>query len=135
MKISKDTQTKARRIFRLCLKDGAIDPERAETVLRFLAARKPRNYVPLLAALARLVRLEAAKRRVKVDSALPLDEREQSEIRAKLERKYGENLEYEWNVRPELIAGIRLQAGDDVLDGSLKARIERIAQATESLVS
>ncbi|WPX40762.1 F0F1 ATP synthase subunit delta [Akkermansia sp. N21116] len=133
MKISKDTQTKARRLLKLCMVNGFLDHARVRTIARTLAERKPRNYLPLLSAFANLVRLELAKKTVTVQSAVPLTDAEKSDIASGLEQKYGPGLDYDWSILPELIGGIHLQIGDNVLDGTLKTRIDKLRQSVESL--
>lgn len=132
MKISKDTQTKARRLLKLCMKNGALESSLVRKVSQALVERKPRNYISLLAAFTNFVRLELAKKAVTVQSAMPLTDSEKAEITGGLEHKYGPGLEYNWSVRYELIAGIHLQVGDDVLDGTLKTRIDRLRQSAAS---
>ncbi len=133
MKISKDTQTKARRLLKLCMVDKALDETRVRKVTQTIAARKPRNYLALLTAFTKLVRLELAKKTVTVQSAISLTEMEKSDICSGLEQIYGSGLSYDWSIRPELIGGIHLQIGDNVLDGTLKTRIDRLRQSVDSL--
>ena len=51
----------------------------------------------------------------------------------KLAAKYGEGLYYHWEVAPELLGGIRIQVGDDVRDGSVRSKIDRLADLARSL--
>jgi F-type H+-transporting ATPase subunit delta len=49
-----------------------------------------------------------------------------------LQIQYGNGLQYQWEVDPSMIAGIRLKVGDDVIDGTVKARIDRLVQGLET---
>ncbi|MFM8590801.1 MAG: F0F1 ATP synthase subunit delta, partial [Limnohabitans sp.] len=46
-----------------------------------------------------------------------------------LERRFGRRLHASVQVRPELIGGIRVTVGDEVLDTSVKARLEQMKAA------
>ncbi|WP_418670829.1 F0F1 ATP synthase subunit delta [Akkermansia sp.] len=54
-------------------------------------------------------------------------------MQQKLAAKYGEGLYYHWEVAPELLGGIRIQVGDDVRDGSVRSKIDRLADLARSL--
>ena len=44
MKIGKDTQNAARRLFRLCMDGNAVAEDRVRLIARKIAERKPRNF-------------------------------------------------------------------------------------------
>ncbi|BCX47888.1 F0F1ATP synthase subunit delta [Haloferula helveola] len=129
MKISKVAASTARRIFRLCQTDGRLDEERLAKAVRQLATEKPRDYRGILGALKRLVRLELESRRVIIESADTLDEATQQRVTAGLIAKYGNQLTFEYRVNPELLGGLKVRVGSDVWDGSVKGRLDRLAQA------
>ena len=64
---------------------------------------------------------------VTVTSAAPLDEAEQRKLAAALERRLGRSVRLQCTTDPALIGGAVLRAGDLVIDGSLRRRLERIA--------
>lgn len=128
MKISKEVQAQARRLMRACIgADGLPDEAAVRRVAATLQERKPRNYVPLLAAFTDLLRLEQARRTATVTSAVPLTEQQQAAIRARLDARHT-GLEYEWKTDPSLIAGLTVKVGDNVTDASVKSRIERLSR-------
>ena len=129
MKIGKDTQNAARRLFRLCMDGNAVAEDRA----RKIAERKPRNYAALLKAFSGMVEYAVKSRTATIQSAVPLTEEERSLIQAKLEARYGGALYYRWEVEPSLLAGVRIQVGDDVKDGSVRSRIDRLAAMARTL--
>lgn len=126
MKISRDTQTMARRLFRLCLVDGLLDDDRVRKVSATITSGKWRSKLALLVAFTRLVKLQQDKRRATVWSAVPLTGDEQDKITGRLEQRYGRGLHFEWVVDPSLIAGIRVKVADDVTDGTIKTRIDNL---------
>jgi F-type H+-transporting ATPase subunit delta len=48
------------------------------------------------------------------------------QLRADLQKKYGEDLEFDFNVNPELLGGLRVQVGSHVWDGSVRAKLETL---------
>lgn len=64
---------------------------------------------------------------VVVTSAAPLDDSERGKLAAALERRLGRSVRLQCATDPALIGGAVLRAGDWVLDGSLRGRLERIA--------
>lgn len=64
---------------------------------------------------------------VTVTSAAPLDDSQQRKLAAALERRLGRSVRLQCATDPALIGGAVLRAGDLVIDGSLRARLERIA--------
>lgn len=133
MKIGKDTQNAARRLFRLCMDGNSVMEDRVRLVVRKIGERKPRNYAALLAAFARLVEYAVHNRTAVVRSAVVLTDAERTGIQEKLTSKYGEGLYYQWDVDASLLGGIRIQVGDDVHDGSVRAKIDRMADLARSL--
>ena len=100
MKIGKDTQNAARRLFRLCMDGNAVAEDRVRLIARKIAERKPRNYAALLKAFSGMVEYAVKSRTATIQSAVPLTEEERSLIQAKLEARYGGALYY-WNHPPE----------------------------------
>lgn len=133
MKIGKDTQNAARRLFRLCLDGNTVAEDRVRLIARKIAERKPRNYEALLAAFSRMVEYAVKSHTATIQSAVPLTEEERSRIQTKLAAKYGDGLYYNWEVAPDLLGGVRIQVGDDVKDGSVRSKIDRLADLARTL--
>jgi len=64
-----------------------------------------------------------------VYSAFPIDGAAQAQVAAALETKFGRKLNVSVELQPELIGGIRVVVGDEVLDTSVKARLEQMKVA------
>jgi len=128
MKVSKVAQSTARRLFRLCTEDGSLDEAKFKKVVNALVKEKPRDYRGILHILRRLLRAEVASKQVTVESAEKLLVAEKKKLTDSLTAQYGSDLVFEYEVNPELIGGIRVRVGNDVLDGSVKARLERLAE-------
>jgi F-type H+-transporting ATPase subunit delta len=64
-----------------------------------------------------------------VQSAFPLDSAAIADVSATLEKRFGRKLNVSVELAPELIGGIRVVVGDEVLDTSVKARLEQMRVA------
>ena len=64
-----------------------------------------------------------------VYSAFPMDATALSDVAAMLEKRFGRKLNVSVVLEPELIGGIRVVVGDEVLDTSVKARLEQMKVA------
>ncbi len=64
-----------------------------------------------------------------VYSAFPIDAAALAEVAASLEKRFGRKLNVTVELDVELIGGIRVVVGDEVLDTSVKARLEQMKVA------
>ena len=130
MKVSKVAATTARRVFGLCqTDDGHLDEGKMRTAIARIVERKPRNYRGVLFALKRLVRLEVERSRVLVESAAELPEETRAKLESDLKSRHGDGLSFEYKITPELLGGLRVRIGNDVWDGTVKARLDRLSEA------
>ena len=129
MKISKIAAATARRLYGLCQVNGQLDDNKLRDLVSKLIAAKPRDFQAILASIQRLTRLEQARRAVVVESATALNDAERQKVVAGLTKDYGAKLTIEYKIKPELLGGLRIKVGDDVLDGSVQGRINRLSKA------
>jgi len=64
-----------------------------------------------------------------VYSAFALDGAALAELASTLEKRFGRKLNVAVELQPELIGGVRVVVGDEVLDTSVKARLEQMKVA------
>ena len=64
-----------------------------------------------------------------VHSAFPIEPQQLGDVVAALERRFGRKLQASVVIDPTLIGGIRVVVGDEVLDTSIKARLEQMRAA------
>ena len=76
-----------------------------------------------------LVNASSGVSQATVFSAFPMDEAQVAGVLGALEKRFGRKLEARVEVTPELIGGIRVVVGDEVLDTSVKARLEQMKVA------
>ena len=67
-----------------------------------------------------------------VYSAFALDAAGLADLSATLEKRFGKKLNLSVELQPELIGGVRVVVGDEVLDTSVKARLEQMKVALVS---
>jgi F-type H+-transporting ATPase subunit delta len=98
--------------------------------LALLADNRRLALLPEIAGLYEQLRNEA-ERVVKatVTSATALPASELDGIKAALKRRFGREVEVETAIDPALIGGAVIDAGDVVIDGSLKGKLERLQSA------
>ncbi len=64
-----------------------------------------------------------------VYSAFDVDAAALAELSTVLEKRFGRKLDLQVRLQPELIGGVRVVVGDEVLDTSVKARLEQMKVA------
>ena len=129
MKGSKQSRRLAKQLFRSCQVDGRLDADRVRKAVSLLIERKPRGYFGILQNLKRLVKLDEASRSARVESAVPLGQAQQEELRNSLNRLKGGYVTVEFATNPDLIGGMRVKIGDDVFDGSVKSRLVGLSES------
>ncbi|MGN6454296.1 MAG: F0F1 ATP synthase subunit delta, partial [Steroidobacteraceae bacterium] len=106
---------------------GSLGAQGANFV-RTLADNHRLGYLPEIAQLFDSLKDEAeGMADVTVSSASPLDEAQRSKLSAALEQRLRRKVRLHFEIDPALIGGAVLRAGDLVIDGSLRTRLERIA--------
>jgi F-type H+-transporting ATPase subunit delta len=61
-----------------------------------------------------------------VTSAVELDDTQRAKVETDLRSRYGSNLTIRFKVDPELLGGLVIRVGDQVLDNSLRTRLSVI---------
>ena len=72
MKINKETRQLSKALLRSSFTDGQLDSARIGSLVNSLIEKKPRNYIRVLDAYKRLLRLEMEKRSATIESATEL---------------------------------------------------------------
>jgi len=100
---------------------------------RFLAHVASNRRLALLRAISD--EFEALKRdhervlRVTVRSAAPIEDAALETLRSALAKRYARTIELQQTLDPELIGGAVIDAGNEVIDGSVRGRLARLEQA------
>ena len=128
MRSGKTIRREARQLLRLCRTNGSLDEGRVRQVVKSVLDSKRRGHLALANQFEREVRLHQMKHSAEVKSAVPLPVEMQADLRNNLSQRYGPVLETTFRQDPELIGGMRIRVGDDVYDGSIKARLAALEE-------
>ncbi|MGI5458018.1 F0F1 ATP synthase subunit delta [Streptomyces sp. CA-249302] len=103
---------------------GRANATTERLVTRLVTAPRGRSLESGLESLSKL----AAERRNRlvavVTSAVPLSDAQKQRLGAALAKLYGHTMHLNIDVDPEVLGGIRVQVGDEVINGSIADRIE-----------
>jgi F-type H+-transporting ATPase subunit delta len=127
---SKAIRRDARALYKLSLDAvGSLDASRVAAILAALDANPPPAYLPMLRAYLRLVSAEVARGEARIAHAGPLSQTEAQAIADAFARHYKRHVTPVMHSDPALIAGIRVQVGDDVHELSAAGTLAAIAEA------
>ena len=102
---------------------GGLDAEVRKFAGTLLEAGQIDQIDAILAELGRLARVGPARKTARVTSAVPLTGAEQQAFQDKVIKRFGPDLEFQFEVDPALMGGIVLRVGDQVIDGSVAAKL------------
>lgn len=109
---------------------GDAFSERFQGFLSVLSENDRLSLLPQVAELFREFREKAENRlSVKVVSAVPLEDEQANRMKDALARRYECDIELENQVDTEVIGGAVVYAGDKVIDGSLRGRLNKLANS------
>ena len=128
MKINKETRQLSKNLLRASFTDGQLDSGRVASLVKSLIEKKPRNYIQVLEAYKRLLRLEVEKRTATIETATELAPDAAAQLVSSLKRKYGSDLSARFVVNEDLLGGMRIRVGSDVWDSSVRNRLHRLQQ-------
>ena len=99
----------------------------------FIGVLADNGRLPVLAEIAAIyetLKAEAEKvTRVHVRTATALDDAEAEKLRVALKRRFGGDIEIQRSVDPSVLGRAIIDAGDVVIDGSVRGRLARLEQA------
>lgn len=97
--------------------------------LRTLAINGRLELLPEIAAQFEHHRREAEKRiKVHVVSAMAMSDEETRKLGERLEARFGREVELDVEIDESLIGGAVIRAGDEVIDGSVRGRLEQLGR-------
>lgn len=109
---------------------GPSLPAQAQNFLRTVIDNGRLAALPEMAAQFRaLVNARRGTSDAVIQSAFPIDAAALADVVASLEKRFGRKLHAKVEVDPSLIGGIRVVVGDEVLDTSVRARLEQMKVA------
>jgi F-type H+-transporting ATPase subunit delta len=109
---------------------GTPLPDSGKNFLRTLIENGRISVLPAIAVhFHALVNARSGSSDATVFSAFPIDGQGLASVSSVLERRFGRKLNLAVQLEPALIGGIRVVVGDEVLDTSVKARLEQMKVA------
>jgi len=107
---------------------GAGLDEHSRNFVSLLAQNRRLGFLPEIAALFEQMKADVENAvDVEVIAAAPLSSEQESRYAAALQKKLGRQVRLHTKVDGTLLGGAVLKAGDLVIDGSIKGRLERLA--------
>ena len=102
----------------------------AKNLVRLLAQNRRLHALPVIAEQYERLRAEAEQTvQAELESALPVSDAQQQRIAEALSQRMGRRVELTVKTNEELLGGAVVRAGDLVIDGSIRARLEKLATA------
>ncbi|MGK5638672.1 F0F1 ATP synthase subunit delta [Streptomyces sp. URMC 126] len=123
-----DRSAKAELLRRLL--GGRANPVTERLVVRLVTAPRGRSLEAGLTALSKLAADRRGRVVAEVTSAVPLNDRQKQRLGDALARLYGKNVHLNLDVDPEVIGGIEVRIGDEVISGTIA---DRLAEAGRHL--
>jgi F-type H+-transporting ATPase subunit delta len=129
MKIDRHSRLTAKKVLLASRNgDSSVDEAKIRDLVSAIVEHKPRNYLAILTYLTRLLELAQEENTVRVESATPLADKGAS-VFAELERRYGRAARTVYEENPKLLGGLKIRRGNNIWDGSLSGRLNRLQQA------
>ena len=119
----------AKQLLRLCLMNGGLDENRVHQVVQLVSRTANRNRFDVLTKFRRLLRLDYLRRAATVESVTDLSPDFQADIRTNLLQIYGPDMSVSFATNPALIGGMRIVAGSDVYDGSIRGSLAALEES------
>ncbi|GGJ36243.1 F0F1 ATP synthase subunit delta [Streptomyces brasiliensis] len=111
---------------------GRADVTTERLVTRLVTAPRGRSLEAGLESLSKLAADRQNRVVAVVTSAVPLSDTQKRRLGAALAKLYGRTMHLNLDVDPDVVGGIRVQVGDEVINGSLADRLEDAARRMAS---
>ena len=124
---SLNTDEKAKSFINLC--EGSLS-EDVKKYIRILSDKKRISLLPHIdAQFEQMKAKHQGYQDVVVASAFPLTEKQQEDISRKVSERLGRSVRMHLRIDTNLIGGVVVKAGDLVIDGSVRTRLGKLADA------
>ena len=117
----------------LVMPEGETADSTFTNFVRVLADNGRLPVLPEVGALFEELKQEAERMlKVNVRSATPIDATETARLKDALKRRFGRDIEIEQSIDAGVLGGAIIDAGDVVIDGSVRGQLTRLQQALTS---
>ncbi len=111
---------------------GKLDADQ-QNFVRVLVDNDRLTVLPEIAALFDKLKADAQGiKHAEITSAFPLDDAALKKLVAELEHKFGCQIQATIKLDPELIGGVRMAVGDEVIDASVRGKLAAMAIALKN---
>ena len=105
-----------------------VDASRVGNLVRLLAENGRLALLPDIAVIFDSLKTQVENRvDVVLTAAAPVDEAQQARMIESLKKRFGRDINLHFKLDENLIGGARLQAGDLVIDGSVRTGLEKLS--------
>ncbi|MFD0305054.1 F0F1 ATP synthase subunit delta [Streptomyces sp. NPDC127119] len=111
---------------------GRADAVTERLVTRLVTAPRGRSLESGLESLSKLAADRRSRMVAVVTSAVPLSDVQKQRLGAALSKLYGHPMHLNLDVDPEVLGGIRVQVGDEIINGSIADRLEAVSRRMAS---
>jgi F-type H+-transporting ATPase subunit delta len=109
-----------------------LPPDTSAEAQNLVSLLVSKNHVRLLpeviAECERYAQRAAAGKRATITSAVPLIIAEKSALETKLRAQFGSDLAFEYVVNPDILGGMIVRVGDQVIDGSVAGKLAELKE-------
>ncbi len=125
-----DPRVPPRALVSLFVRDGEPADSPFSRFVEVLADNHRLRALPEIAALFEQMKREAEHvLKVRVKTAVPIDGAEIARLREALKRRFRREIELEQTLDPAILGGAVIDAGETVIDGSVRGRLARLETA------
>ncbi|WP_093799022.1 F0F1 ATP synthase subunit delta [Streptomyces sp. Wb2n-11] len=103
---------------------GKANPVTERLVVRLVVQPRGRSLEAGLESLSKLAAARRDRMVAVVTSAVPLTDQQRQRLGAALAKLYGRQMHLNLDVDPEVLGGIQVQVGDEVINGTIADRLE-----------
>ncbi|NJQ00806.1 F0F1 ATP synthase subunit delta [Streptomyces zingiberis] len=107
---------------------GRVNPVTERLVVRLVTQPRGRSLEGGLDALSKLAAARRDRLVAVVTSAVPLSDVQKQRLGDGLARVYGRRMHLNLDVDPEVLGGIRVRIGDEVIDGTVADRLDEVSR-------
>ena len=107
---------------------GRVHRATERLVIRLVTAPRGRSLDGGIESLSKLAAARRGRMVAEVVSATPLTDQQKERLGAALARIYGRRVHLNLDVDPEVLGGVRVRIGDEVINGSIADRLDEAAR-------
>jgi len=127
MAAPKQVRKTARILLNASLENGSVSAERVSGALAWVEKTQPSQAIAILREYQRLVQVEINKSHARIEHAGAIGADAVASIAASLSKRYNRTVTATASENPSLIAGVRVEIGDDVYETSIAGQLESLS--------